>query len=70
MKMTHILTLLDGSLWVWARVHLAAGGNSNLLSERMSRSGKSLSPKREQEECSIVGLTRSLGKSFDVLVET
>jgi len=36
----------------------------------MSRSGESLSPKREDEECSVVGLTRSSGESFDVLGET
>ncbi|QCE02994.1 hypothetical protein DEO72_LG8g1011 [Vigna unguiculata] len=35
------------------------------LSERMSRSGESLSPKREREECSVVGLTRSSGEKFD-----
>jgi len=36
----------------------------------MSRSGESLSPKRECEECSIVVLTGSSGERFDVLGET
>jgi len=31
----------------------------------MSRSGESLSPQREREECSVVGLTRSSGERFD-----
>ncbi|QCE14235.1 hypothetical protein DEO72_LG11g1234 [Vigna unguiculata] len=36
----------------------------------MSRSGESLSPKREREECSVVGLTRSSGERFDFLGES
>ena len=47
-----------------------SGRNPNLLSESMSRSGESLSPKRECEECSIVVLTGSSGERFDVLGET
>ena len=44
-----------------------SGGNSNLLSARMSRSGESLSPQREREECSVVGSTRSSGESVGAL---
>jgi len=44
--------------------HLAQAGIP-FLSERVSRSGESLSPKREFKECFDVGLTRSPGERFD-----
>ncbi|QCE04054.1 hypothetical protein DEO72_LG8g2087 [Vigna unguiculata] len=46
-------------------ISLRRAGIPIFLSERMSRSGESLSPKREREECSVVGLTRSSGEKFD-----
>jgi len=42
-----------------------SGEDSIFLSERESRSGESISPQREREECSVVGLTRSSGERFD-----
>ena len=44
--------------------HLAQAGFS-VLGESASRSGENLSPQREFEECSDVGLTRSPGERCD-----
>ena len=44
--------------------HLAQAGFS-ILDESVSRSRESLSPQREFEECSDVGLTRSPGERCD-----